>query len=75
MRQFAINPAAMISALWGNRELTLTLIQREVIGRYRGSFMGILWSFFNPVFMLAVYTFVFSVIFKSRWNAAKRFKD
>ncbi len=30
--------------------------------------MGLLWSFFNPLLMLAVYTFVFSVIFKSRWN-------
>ena len=30
--------------------------------------MGILWSFFNPVFMLAVYTFVFSVVFKARWS-------
>ena len=30
--------------------------------------MGLAWSFFNPVFMLVVYTFVFSVIFKSRWG-------
>jgi lipopolysaccharide transport system permease protein len=30
--------------------------------------MGILWSFFNPLFMLLVYTFVFSVVFKARWN-------
>ena len=32
--------------------------------------MGLAWSFFNPVFMLVVYTFVFSVIFKSRWGGA-----
>lgn len=30
--------------------------------------MGILWSFLNPVFMLVVYTFVFSVVFKARWS-------
>lgn len=30
--------------------------------------MGLLWSFFNPVLMLAVYTFVFSVVFKARWS-------
>lgn len=30
--------------------------------------MGLLWSFLNPVFMLAVYTFVFSVVFKARWG-------
>lgn len=30
--------------------------------------MGLLWSFFNPVLMLTVYTFVFSVVFKARWQ-------
>ena len=59
----------MLASLWRNRELTRTLIKREVVGRYRGSFMGILWSFFNPLFMLVVYTFVFSVVFKARWGA------
>lgn len=45
----------------------MSLVKREVAGRYRGSILGILWSFFNPVLMLAVYTFVFSVVFKARW--------
>lgn len=35
-------------------------------GRYRGSFLGLLWSFINPVLMLSIYTFVFSVVFKVR---------
>src|SRR5690606_40509681 len=47
--------------------LIFNLIKREVVGRYRGSVMGLLWSFFNPVFMLVVYTFVFSVVFRARW--------
>lgn len=42
--------------------------KREVVGRYRGSILGLAWSFFNPVLMLAVYTFFFSVIFKARWS-------
>ncbi len=42
------------------------MAKREVIGRYRGSYLGLLWSFVNPVLMLAVYTFVFSVVFKAR---------
>jgi lipopolysaccharide transport system permease protein len=46
------------------------MTMREVIGRYKGSIMGLAWSFFNPVLMLAVYTFVFSEIFISRWNGA-----
>jgi lipopolysaccharide transport system permease protein len=41
---------------------------REVAGRYKGSFLGLAWSLFNPILMLIVYTFVFSVVFKSRWG-------
>jgi lipopolysaccharide transport system permease protein len=44
------------------------MTRREVVGRYKGSSLGLVWSFLNPVFMLTVYTFVFSVIFKSRWG-------
>jgi lipopolysaccharide transport system permease protein len=44
------------------------MTKREVIGRYRGSVMGLAWSFFNPILMLAVYTFVFSEVFQSRWG-------
>jgi len=40
--------------------------KREVVGRYRGSVMGLAWSFFNPLLMLIIYTFVFSVVFKIR---------
>ncbi|MDG6400246.1 ABC transporter permease [Pseudomonas quasicaspiana] len=68
MRNFPISPKELISSFWRNRTLIGALVQREVVGRYRGSFMGILWSFFNPVFMLIVYTFVFSVVFKARWS-------
>lgn len=68
MQHFSISPKEMIASVWRNRSLIRALIKREVLGRYRGSFLGILWSFFNPVFMLMVYTFVFSVIFKARWS-------
>ena len=68
MQNFSISPKEMVASLWRNRSLAKALVQREVVGRYRGSFMGILWSFFNPVFMLIIYTFVFSVVFKARWS-------
>jgi len=68
MQNFSTSPREMVASLWRNRSLIKALAQREVIGRYRGSVMGILWSFFNPVFMLLVYTFVFSVVFKARWS-------
>jgi len=72
----AINPhapqptslIALIRSMWRNRQLIVQMTKREVVGRYKGSAMGLAWSFFNPVFMLTVYTFVFSEIFKSRWG-------
>ncbi|MEO8490293.1 ABC transporter permease [Pseudomonas sp.] len=60
-------PIGLVVGLWKYRSLISQMTKREVIGRYRGSVMGLTWSFFNPVLMLAVYTFVFSEIFKSRW--------
>jgi lipopolysaccharide transport system permease protein len=59
---------ALGKSLWRNRQLIVQMTKREVVGRYKGSALGLAWSFFNPVFMLTVYTFVFSVIFKSRWD-------
>lgn len=44
------------------------MIVREIVSRYRGSALGIVWSFFIPVLMLAIYTFVFSYVFKARWR-------
>lgn len=67
MQDFSISPREMAGSLWRNRGLTRALIQREILGRYRGSVLGIVWSFFNPLFMLAVYTFFFGLVFKSRW--------
>ena len=55
-------------SLWHRRELWWRLTEREVLGRYRGSALGIGWSFMTPLAMLAVYTFVFSQVFKARWG-------
>ena len=59
---------SLAQSLWRNRQLIVQMTRREVVGRYKGSVMGLLWSFLNPVFMLTVYTFVFSVVFKARWG-------
>jgi lipopolysaccharide transport system permease protein len=56
------------SALWQHRELWWRLTEREVLGRYRGSILGVAWSFLNPLAMLAVYTFIFSQVFRARWG-------
>ncbi|MGL4859875.1 MAG: ABC transporter permease [Enterobacteriaceae bacterium] len=74
MRVYPATPTEMIMSLWRHRELITTLTKREILIRYRGSAMGLLWSFFNPVFMLAVYTFVFSVVFNARWGTGSSSK-
>jgi lipopolysaccharide transport system permease protein len=60
----------LFASQWRNRQLILQMTKREVVGRYRGSVMGLAWSFFNPLLMLSVYTFVFSVVFKARWGVS-----
>jgi lipopolysaccharide transport system permease protein len=59
-------------AIWKNRQLLWRLTEREVLGRYRGSLIGIGWSFITPLAMLAVYTFVFSQVFKARWGGLEQ---
>jgi lipopolysaccharide transport system permease protein len=74
----ALNPHApsslsipgLLRSLRQHRHLVASLVRREVVGRYRGSMLGLLWSFFNPLLMLAVYTFVFSIVFKARWHGS-----
>jgi lipopolysaccharide transport system permease protein len=49
--------------------LVRALVKREILSRYRGSFFGLIWSFITPLVMLALYTFVFGVVFKARWSS------
>lgn len=66
-RQYA-NPVKLVRHLWLHRELIWQFTKREVLGRYKGSALGLVWSFITPLLMLLIYTFVFSVIFKARWG-------
>ena len=59
-------------SLWEHRDLWWRLTEREVLGRYRGSMLGIGWSFITPLAMLTVYTFVFSQVFKARWGGLEQ---
>ncbi len=53
---------------WRHRSLIRQMTWREVAARYRGSLMGVVWSLLLPILMLGVYTFVFGVVFQSRWG-------
>lgn len=64
------SPRALLASAWTHRTLIYQLGKRDVVGRYRGSVAGLAWSFLNPLLMLAVYTFVFAVVFQARWQGA-----
>jgi len=70
MKNISISPIEALKSMAVNRELIIALIRRDAFGRYRGSFMGVIWSFITPILMLMVYTFVFSSVFKMKWSAS-----
>lgn len=63
-----IDPLSPYQALTRHFALVVQMARRDVTGRYRGSFAGLFWSFLYPLLTLVIYTFVFGVIFRSRWN-------
>lgn len=64
------SPAACARSLWSHRKLIFALARRDVVGRYRGSVIGLAWSFFNPLLTLAAFTFVFGSVFNARWGVS-----
>ena len=46
------------------RQMIFSLVHKELRGRYKGSVLGFLWTFFNPLLQLVVYTFVFSILMR-----------
>lgn len=54
-----------IRELYAYREMIFSLVKRDLKGRYKGSVLGFLWSFLNPLLQLAVYTMVFSTIMRA----------
>jgi len=59
----------LLHSLCSHRHLIGQLTKRDVFGRYRGSLLGLAWTFLNPIFLVIVYTFVFSFVFKARWGS------
>lgn len=55
----------LMRELWNYREMIVSLVKRDLKSRYKGSILGFLWMFLNPLLQLCVYTIVFSVIMKS----------
>lgn len=58
----------LVTTLRQHGQLIRQLTRQEIVGRYRGSVLGLAWSLVTPVLMLLIYTFVFSVVFGARWE-------
>lgn len=70
MKNFSTNPLEIPRSLWSNRSLLWSLTEREVLGRYKGSTLGAVWSLLTPLLLITVYTFVFGIIFRRTWGAS-----
>ena len=67
-RRPAANPLAMLAGFICHRHLIAQMTRREVLGRYKGSYLGLLWPFLNPILLLIIYTVVFKYIFNTKFN-------
>lgn len=67
MQSFPAGPVGLISSIGRHGRLIGALAAREVSARYRGSLLSFAWAVVQPIFMLAIYAFVFSEVFKARW--------
>ena len=52
----------MLKEIYKYREMIYTMVRKDLRGRYKGSVLGFLWTFINPLLQLVVYYFVFSTI-------------
>ena len=55
-------------SVWRNRQLMGSMVRRDILARYRGSFGGALWAVLNPLLLMATYFFVFGVVLRTRFG-------
>ena len=65
-----LSPVSLAGGLWSHRALISQFTRREFLARNRGSSLGFLWTILHPLLMLAVYTFVFAIVWNARWGGA-----
>jgi lipopolysaccharide transport system permease protein len=71
MKAYWPNPLAVFQSFWRHRQVIWQMTRRDVLGRYRGSLLGMLWAFVTPLFLLCIYTFVFGIVFRARWGQSE----
>ncbi|MCP5043881.1 MAG: ABC transporter permease [bacterium] len=65
---FVLRPFAFLESGYRHRALISRLAWRRLQTRYRGSVMGAVWLFLQPILLLGIYTLVFSLLFEARWG-------
>ena len=65
--RYRADPLYIPGSIVEHRFVISQLAKRAILGRYRGTVLGLLWSLVTPLLLLAVYTFVFGTILQVRW--------
>jgi lipopolysaccharide transport system permease protein len=70
-RFFEAVPKAFVypaRSIWSNRKLIASMVRRDILSRSRGSFGGAVWTFLNPLLLMATYFFVFGVVLQTKFG-------
>lgn len=57
-----------VASIWRNRGLIRSMVRRDILGRYRGSFGGIFWTVINPLLLMITYFFVFGIVLRTKFG-------
>lgn len=63
-----LNPVTTVASLWAKRDLIHQFTKREVLERHKGAMLGMAWNIISPMLTIAVYTFLFGVMFNVRFG-------
>jgi len=67
----SVTPVGFMRSVFAHRELIFRLSRREVTQRFQGSTLGVAWMLLTPLLTAAVFTFVFSAVFQTRWGGTQ----
>lgn len=67
MKKICKNIIYPINSMRKNRELMVQLVKRNLSSKYKGTTLGMVWNFLQPMILLLVYTYAFGMLFHSQW--------
>lgn len=69
MKNIILFLSSPLTIIMKNRELMVQLVKRNLIIKYKGTFLGVAWNVLQPMFLFLAYSFAFGVVFNSRWSS------